>query len=135
MLKKDYPNATFTLLGSIDFEYANQLSKKILEKMKLFIQHVDFTNEVSKYIESCDCFVLPSYREGTSRSLLEAASVGRPIVTTNVPGCNNIVFNNYNGYLCNKSSTTSLFNAIEKMINTSYNTRKFMSKNETCWTR
>ena len=90
---------------------------------------IDFTNDVIKFIVNCDCFVLPSYREGTSRSLLEAASVGRPIITSDVAGCNNIVLENYNGYLCKPRNTTSLYKNLKKMINTDLNKREMMSIN------
>lgn len=129
LLIKEYPFAKFTLVGSIDHDYLNQLSYETLEKMKLFINHVDFTNDVIKYINQCDCFVLPSYREGTSRSLLEAASIGKPIVTTNVPGCNNIVFDNFNGYLCDPRSAISLYKNLKKMINTDFRKREKMAIN------
>ena len=74
-----------------------------------------------------DCVVMPSYREGTSRALLEAASVGRPLIGTDVPGCNNIVIDEYNGYLCKKGDIESLFNTIKKMINTPFEKREKMS--------
>ena len=91
------------------------------------IKHFEFTLDINKFINECDCFVMPSYREGTSRSLLEAASVGRPIITTDVPGCNNIVKDGFNGYLCKPKDYLSLYNACEKMLNTSYDKRLYMS--------
>ena len=54
--------------------------------------------------------MLPSYREGTSKVLLESMSCGRPIITTNVPGCNYLTNNNKNGLLCEKNNIKSLKN-------------------------
>ena len=60
--------------------------------------------------------VLPSYREGISRVLLEACSLKRPIVTTNTTGCRDIVTDGLNGYLCEAKDTRSLTDALKKMI-------------------
>ena len=81
--------------------------------------------------------VLPSYREGTPRSLLEACSIGRPIITTNAPGCKNVIRNNFNGFKCFPRSANSLFIAMKKFINLTHkqriqmslNARKFVEKN------
>ena len=61
--------------------------------------------------------------------MLEAASVGRPIITSDVPGCNNIVIDNFNGYLCKPMDEISLYENINKMINTSPEMRNKMSLN------
>lgn len=61
-------------------------------------------------------FVLPSYREGTSRAILEAMSIGRPILTTNVPGCRGPVVDGLNGYLAKEKDAESLRDAMIKMI-------------------
>lgn len=129
LIKKEYPDITFTLIGSIDSEYNSSLNKDSLANLKPYINHINFTENIISFLEECDCFVLPSYREGTSRSLLEAASVGRPIVTTDVPGCNNIVLNNYNGYLCKPNDIISLYEKLKKMINTEFVIRKKMGIN------
>lgn len=68
-----------------------------------------------KYIEDADCIVLPSYREGTPRTLLEAASSSKPIITTDVPGCNQVVTNNYNGLLCKSKDPVDLANKMQQM--------------------
>jgi len=56
--------------------------------------------DVRPHIQNADCIVLPSYREGTPRTLLEAASSAKPIIATDVPGCNHVVKDNFNGLLC-----------------------------------
>ena len=129
MIKKEYPDTTFTLIGSIDLEYNNSLNKDSLKDLNSYINHINFTEDIINFLEKCDCFVLPSYREGTSRSLLEAASTGRPIVTTDVPGCNNIVIEDFNGYLCEPKNTISLYKNLKKMINTDFKKREKMAIN------
>jgi len=60
--------------------------------------------------------VLPSYREGTPRTLLEAASIGIPLIATDVPGCREVVTHEKNGYLCNVRDAASLANIMERML-------------------
>lgn len=129
LIKQEFNNVSFTLIGSIDNDYSMQVDINLLRDFKKICNYENYTEDVVKYINLCDCFVLPSYREGTSRSLLEAAAVGRPIVTTDVPGCNNVVINNFNGYLCQPRDEYSLYTNLKKMINTDYETRKKMSIN------
>ena len=72
------------------------------------IEYLGTTRDVRKYIHDADCIVLPSYREGTPRTLLEAASSGKPIITTDVPGCNHVVVDQYNGLLCRMKDSADL---------------------------
>ena len=73
-------------------------------------------NDVRGKLEEADVVVLPSYREGTPRSLLEALAVGRPLVTTDVPGCRNVVENNVNGLLVESHDPVQLADAMIKLI-------------------
>ena len=67
--------------------------------------------------------VLPSYREGLSKSLIEAAAMKLPIITTNVPGCKDVVVDGFNGFLCEVKSKKSLEKAIYKLISLTDNQR------------
>ena len=58
------------------------------------IKHINFKRNIKKYYKNSDCFIMPSYREGLSRSILEAASLSLPILASNVPGCKELVQNN-----------------------------------------
>ena len=71
---------------------------------------------VKPFINNSDCVVLPSYREGTPRSLLEAASSGKPIVATDVAGCNNVVDHMVNGFLCESKNAKDLASKMEEML-------------------
>ena len=84
--------------------------------------------DVRKIISECDCFVLPSYREGLSNSLLEAASMEKPIVTTNVTGCRDVVIDGLNGLLCEPQNAVSLEKAMRKMLGLNYGIRLEMGK-------
>jgi len=76
-----------------------------------------------------DCVVLPSYREGMSRSLLEAGAMGLPVVATDVPGCRNIVEHGYNGLLCEAKSSCALQQAMQNMVAMSEDKRSAMGAN------
>ena len=73
-------------------------------------------SSVQKNIASCRFYVLPSYREGTPRSVLEAMAIGRPIITTDVPGCRETVMHGKNGLLVSPKNSKSLANAMMKLL-------------------
>lgn len=77
------------------------------------IDYYGETSDVRDYIEQCSVFVLPSYREGTPRTVLEAMSMRRAIITTNVPGCKETVINGVNGFLIPSKNADAL---AERMI-------------------
>jgi glycosyltransferase involved in cell wall biosynthesis len=101
IVKKKFPNAVLTVVGEGDdnpnsFD-PNQIENwKVQEKSILFLGRV---NDVKPYLRSHQVMVLPSYREGTPRSVLEAMASGMPIITTDVPGCRETVENGKNGFL------------------------------------
>ena len=92
------------------------------------INYLGTTDDVKAAIKKADCIVLPSYREGLSRVLLEAASMAKPIITTDVPGCKEVVDDGVNGYLCKVKDIDSLAKQMKKMILLSDKERKEMGK-------
>jgi len=92
------------------------------------IKYIDHTDYICTHIAKASCVVLPSYREGLSRSLLEAASMAKPIVTTDVPGCKDIIDDGVNGYLCKVKDSNSLADAMLKMLELSDSQREEMGK-------
>ena len=81
------------------------------------VNYIGSRSDVPDVLSISSVFVLPSYyREGIPRILLEAATVGLPIITTDMPGCREVVKHNRNGWLVNPRSTKSLVEAIEKAI-------------------
>jgi len=126
ILKSRGVKAKFQVLGAIDEEHRRGIRSDIVYswiREDLF-EYFGRVPDVKDYIKNADCIVLPSYREGTPRTLLEAASMARPIVTTNVAGCNNVVKDNYNGFLCNLKDIQDLADKMEKMVNLSTDMRK-----------
>ena len=88
-----------------------------------------FSNKINNFINKADCVVLPSYREGMSRSLIEAASAGKILISTNVPGCKEIVKNNYNGFTCKPKNVESLVYAVQKVIQLSKKKKIYFMNN------
>ncbi|MDB9885289.1 glycosyltransferase family 4 protein [Gammaproteobacteria bacterium] len=86
------------------------------------------TNNMKKILGKVDCVVLPSYREGMPRSLLEAAAMSLPLIASNVPGCREIVLNNINGILCNPKDHIDLQRAMQQMINFTPSQRSIMGE-------
>ena len=123
--------AKFQLLGPPDPSHKRGISPALLEEWinQDIIEYLGTTDDVRCFIDKADCIVLPSYREGTPRTLLEAASLGKPIVATNVPGCNNVVENNYNGFLCKLKDAADLAGKMYDMLLLNEEAWEQMAKN------
>jgi len=119
IIKEKYPNTQFHLLGFTDVENPNSISAaKIYEWHEQgYIRYLGKTEDVRPYIANCSCFVLPSYyREGVPRSLLEAAAMAKPIITTDNVGCREVVKHEYNGFLCKIKDVNDLAKKLEQVI-------------------
>jgi glycosyltransferase involved in cell wall biosynthesis len=85
-------------------------------------------DDVRPFIDAVDCVVLPSYREGTPRSLLEAAAMGKPLIATDVPGCRQVVRDGHNGYLCRVKDPHDLARAMRQLMKLSHEQRQAMGQ-------
>lgn len=118
IVKKSHSDAKFILIGPTDpcpssislNEISDFVSKGVIE-------YEGWVKDVRPYIEKANIFVLPSYREGTPRTVLEAMAIGRPIITTDAPGCRETVINGYNGFLVKPRDNSSLVEAMVQFIN------------------
>ena len=130
IVKHKYPNTHFQLLGPLGVDNRSAISNKDIEKWQKdgVIEYLGETDNVIKYINNACCIVLPSYREGTSRVLLESAAMGRPLIATNVPGCKEVIEDGISGYLCKSHNSDDLANKIEKMVLLSYSSRCAMGE-------
>lgn len=110
MLRRSGFHARFQILGAMDPEHKRGIKAKIVGEWirNETIEYLGTTLDVRAFIRNADCIVLPSYREGTPRTLLEAASSAKPIIATDVPGCNHVVVDNYNGFLCRMKDSDDL---------------------------
>lgn len=119
IVKRSYPNLDCCLLGFLDAENPAAISLSDVEAWvaERVVRYLGVSNDVRGEIADADCIVLPSYyREGTPRSLLEAAAIGRPIITTDTTGCRNVVDHGKNGFLCRPRNAEDLAHAMIRMI-------------------
>lgn len=131
IIKSKYKNVEFQLLGPLDVVNPTAITK---EQMNIWVdeglvKYLGVTDDVREFIKKADCIVLPSsYREGTPRTLLESASMAKPIITTDSVGCRDVVDDGVNGFLCKPKNANDLANKMEKMLKLSYEERKTMGE-------
>ena len=106
-------------MGELDSINRTAIPKKRILKLHDdgVINYLSKTDNVREQLANADCVVLPSYREGSPRSLMEASSMAIPIVTTNVVGCRQVIDNNITGFLCQVKDSFDLALKMEKMFN------------------
>lgn len=118
VVKQEYPEARFVAVGPHDADLPHSVDTEELERWKKegHVEFVGGVKDVKNWLESASVFVLPSYREGTPRSVLEAMSTGRPIITTDAPGCRETVAEGVNGFLVPAREWEPLAEAIRRFV-------------------
>lgn len=116
-IKKNHPEVNFDLVGWID-ENPDTIKQQELDTWieEGTLNYLGKLADVRPAISNCSVFVLPSYREGTPRTVLEAMSMGRAIITTDAPGCRETVIDNDNGFLVPVKSVEALVVAMKNLI-------------------
>jgi glycosyltransferase involved in cell wall biosynthesis len=129
-VKKKYTHVDFLIIGAIWNDNRTAISEKEVKAWEEegIIKYLGTTDNIKEEIAKVNCVVLPSYREGTPRTLLEAAAMEKPIITTDVPGCREVVDDGVNGYLCKVKDYNDLAKKMEKILNLSKNSLKEMGK-------
>jgi glycosyltransferase involved in cell wall biosynthesis len=119
IIKQKYKDVEFGVLGAFYPNNPTAITKEEINKWQKenIINYLGVSDNVKDIICNYDCIVLPSYREGLSRVLLEAASMAKPIITTNTPGCKDVVINGENGLLCKVKDAQDLALKMEQMLN------------------
>ena len=127
-IKKMHPATRFVLAGPADSDNPTAVSIDQVESWHNngIIEYVGFVENIIRLVGNADCVVLPSYREGLSRSLLEALAVGRPIVTTSAPGCADLVEDRVSGFICAPRDVDDLVTKIEQFIELNMQKRENM---------
>ncbi len=117
-LKCRYPAARFVAVGPHDRNLPHAVGGRDLDEWRAAarVEFVGEVKDVRPWLEKCTVFVLPSYREGTPRAVLEAMSVGRPIVTTDAPGCRETVVDGMNGFLVPPRDAAELAAGMERFL-------------------
>lgn len=116
--KRRLPGARFQLLGALGVSNRSAIPKVTLDQWVAegLIEYLGTVDDVRPVIEQASCVVLPSYREGAPRTLIEAAAMARPVIATDVPGCRTVVDDGRSGFLCAPRSSDSLAFAMERFI-------------------
>lgn len=123
-LKKKYPNTTFHICGFCEQSYENIIKKYVEQGIVIYHGMVD---DVRKILIKCHCTVLPTYYpEGLSNVLLESASSGRALITTDRPGCKEVIRDGINGYIVKAKDNDDLLWKMEKFINLPFEDKKNM---------
>lgn len=129
LVRARHPDARFQLLGPVDAQNRTAISRSTLDDWVCEgLEYLGETQDVRPYIARADCLVLPSYREGAPRTLIEAAAMARPAIASDVPGCRSVVDHCVTGYLCEVRSGKSLAEACERFIGLSEAERDAMSR-------
>lgn len=125
IIKNKYPHVVFKLVGWIDTN-PQSVSQEMLDEWieSGTIEFFGKTSYVRKIITDSSVYVLPSYAEGTPRTVLEAMAMGRPIITTDVPGCRETVIDSENGFLVQVRNVEALSHAMEYFIKHSEEIKK-----------
>lgn len=119
LLKQRRIVAECCLLGFLDVQNPAAISRKQMDDWvkEGDVRYLGVSDNVREEIAQADCIVLPSfYREGTPRTLLEAAAMARPIVTTDLVGCRDVVDDGVNGYLCKPKDASDLADKMERIV-------------------
>lgn len=124
-LVDEHKNCFLDVVGPFEEDY-----KKKLEGFEEegWMKYHGFQEDIRSFIAGCDCFVLPSFHEGMANTNLESASSGRPIITSDIPGCKEAITEE-SGFLCEPRNVDSLYIAMRDMIELSRKEREQMGKN------
>ena len=130
LLKAEYPDARFLLAGPKDPENRSAVDPAELERWRNegLLSYLGNRSDVPALLAEADCVVLPSYREGTPRSLLEAAAAAKPLVASDVPGCRQTIDEGKSGYLCAPRDPRSLAGAMGRILELSAEERRKMGR-------
>lgn len=129
-IKLKFPDVRFQILGSIDTTNRSAIDAKIVKSWvdDGIIEYLGTTNDVRPYISNSHCVVLPSYREGAPRTLIEGASMARPIIASNVPGCRDVVEDTKTGYLCKARDKNDLVRCVKDFMSLHHEDKVLMGR-------
>jgi glycosyltransferase involved in cell wall biosynthesis len=129
-VRREAPDARFRLLGFLESANVSAVGRGDVEAWESegLIEYSGATDDVRPHVAAADCLVLPSYREGLPRSLLEGAAMAKPLIATDVPGCRQLVRPGVNGLLCRVKDPDSLARSMLAMIRTSEAERAAMGR-------
>ena len=123
-MRNDGVNCSLSVLGGFEEENLKDVVDECSSEG--WLNYHGIQADVRPFIEDAHCFVLPSYHEGMANTNLECAACGRPVITSNIPGCKEAVLDGVSGYLCEPQNEESLYDAMVKMSRLSRDDREAM---------
>lgn len=124
-IKAKYPQTEFQIVGNVEGDYQKQLDELVADGIVRFLGP---QADVRPFIGAVECTIMPSYHEGMSNVNLESAANGRPVITSNVPGCRETVDDGETGFLIEAKNSQSLIDAIEHFIALPYDQKVLMGR-------
>lgn len=130
VVRNRYANTKLILIGNFFPGNPSAISEEQVDKWisEGLIEYHGMVNNVADYIADCDCVILASYREGMPRILLEASSMGRPIITVDSIGCKDVVEDGVTGYMAKVKEVDSLAEAMIRFIELPFDEKVKMGK-------
>lgn len=122
-IKARYLQTEFQILGGIEGAYLQKLNEFVSRGI---IKHLGTTSDVRPYLAQAHCTIMPSYHEGMSNVNLESAANGRPVITTDVPGCKETVDDGITGIIVKPKNVQDLIDGVERFLNFSYEKKRQM---------
>ncbi len=128
IIRGEFSNVEFLLLGYLDVNNPSAVSQAVMQRWvdEGAINYLGTSERVEEVIAGVDCVVLPSYREGVPKTLLEAGAMAKPLVTTDSIGCKDVVDDGVNGFLCRVRDIDDLADKLRRIVLMSHDERTAM---------
>ncbi|EGR0490421.1 TPA: glycosyltransferase family 4 protein [Vibrio cholerae] len=129
-IRQHYPNAIFQLLGDCGVPNPSVIGREEIAQWERegAVEYLGTTDDVRPIIAQADCLVLPSYREGIPRTMIESAAMAKPLIVSDAPGCRDVVLDGQTGYLCEVKNAQSLAQRCEQFLTLSDSEKQAMGK-------
>ena len=129
-IRKQYPHAIFQLLGDCGVPNPSVIGREEIAQWENegIVEYLGSTDDVRPIIAQADCLVLPSYREGIPRTMIESAAMAKPLIVSDAPGCRDVVLDGQTGYLCEVKNALSLAQRCELFLTLSDSEKQAMGK-------
>ncbi|MGV3763106.1 glycosyltransferase family 4 protein [Parapedobacter sp.] len=130
-IRKKYPDTVFWIMGYLNVDNPTAVQQAQLDDWVAdgTITYLGAIDDVRPVISSCDCVVLPSYREGMSTTLQESAAMAKPLIASDISGCKELVDDGVNGFLCRVADVDSLVACMERILELTPMERQTMGVN------
>lgn len=124
-LHREGQDCVLDMLGEYEEDY-----KAVIEKYKKagWLNYYGYQKDIRPFIKEAHCFVLPSWHEGMANTNLECAASGRPVITSNIPGCKEAVIEGKSGLLCERKNASSLYKSMKMFLNMTHEEKIKMGK-------